>query len=766
MITAKNIKITGIVQGVGFRPFVCKTAKKYNINGWVLNDSAGVYIHAEGNNEDINSFTSELKNNPPALAIIISFIIEDSTKENYSNFTIHESHKTDDPLVFISPDVCTCDDCKNEILDKNNKRYYYPFTNCTNCGPRFSIIKEVPYDRKFTTMNDFKQCKSCMDEYTSIDNRRFHAQPNCCNECGPSLSILDSYGKDLTLKITKDLIFNSSEFNKTLITFFQDSIIKGDIWAVKSITGFHLCCNPYSEKTVKLLRDRKHRPSKPLALMMKDINTIKKYCYVSKIEEEMLMSKARPIVLLKKKNNDNFPGNIAPNNKLLGVMLPSTPLHILIMNNSPFDALIMTSGNLSGLPLEYKNDSSVEHLSTFVDYFLTNNRDIVLPLDDSIMKETLSGKSFIRRSRGFVPLPLNYPNCKNILALGCDMKNTFSVSKNDYIYIGPHNGDLNNYEIIKRLKENIKRYITMFEAKPSLVVCDKHPSYESNKLSKEFNLPVVTVQHHHSHIVSCMAENNYSDKVIGIAFDGTGYGDDDCIWGSEFFICDTKSYIRTGHIDYINFLGGDSALRDGYKIALSYLYKVRDSDSKEKIINKYYRDSFEIIFKLLKYNKFSYLSSSIGRLFDGVSSLLGLCHHSSFEGEAAIALESILESNELIDGYPINIQKKDNMYILSPISIIENILIDLENNISNAEISHKFHSTIVNYITEMCIILRNEYSINTVALSGGVFQNDFLITNTYNELTKNDFKVLIHRKLPCNDGGISVGQIIIAKELT
>ena len=766
MIIANKIKITGIVQGVGFRPFVCKTAKKYNINGWVLNDSSGVFIHCEGNKENINKFKDELKNNPPALAIIISFTVENSKVENFKSFSISESHKTDDPLVFISPDVCTCDDCKNEILDVNNKRYYYPFTNCTNCGPRFSIIKEVPYDRKLTTMSDFKQCKSCMEEYTSIDNRRFHAQPNCCNECGPSLSILDSYGNDLTLKITNNLKFNSSEFNKTLITFFQNSIMEGKIWAVKSITGFHLCCNPYSEEVITLLRNRKHRPSKPLALMMKDINTVKKYCYVSKNEEKMLTSKARPIVLLKKKNNDNFPGNIAPNNNFLGVMLPSTPLHILIMNNSPFDALIMTSGNLSGFPIEYKNNSAIKHLSTFVDYFLTNNRDIVLPLDDSIMKESLNGESFIRRSRGFVPLPLHYENCNNILALGCDMKNTFSISKNNYIYIGPHNGDLINYEMLKRLKENVKRYITMFEAKPSLIVCDKHPFYESNKLSKEFNLPVITVQHHHSHIVSCMAENNYKDKVIGVAFDGTGYGDDNCIWGSEFFICDAKSYIRAGHIDYVNFIGGDTALRDGYKIALSYLYEIKDENLKNTIINKYYRDSFEIIFKLLKYNKFSYLSSSIGRLFDGVASLLGLCHHSSFEGEAAIFLESILKSTELTENYPINIEEKDNMYILSPISIIENILIDLDNNISKEEISLKFHSTIVKYITKMCILLRNKYNINTVALSDVLFQNKFLITNSYKELTKNNFKVLTHRKIPCNDGGISVGQIIIAKELT
>lgn len=758
-----DIKITGIVQGVGFRPFVCKLANKYNILGWVLNDSSGVLIHAESTNEIfIKDFIYQVKNNPPPLAIIIKFLITDSTFNHYKDFSIKESHKTSEPTIFISPDVCTCEDCKNDILTPNNKRYYYPFTNCTNCGPRFSIIKEVPYDRKYTTMREFEQCSNCKTEYTDIANRRFHAQPNCCPNCGPSLSILNSEGFDITTSITNETDFNSSDYNKLIIKFFKKEILKGKIWAIKSLSGFHLCCLPTEYEIVKLLRDRKNRPNKPLAIMMKDIETVKKYCYLSKLEEKMLLSKARPIVLLQKKYKDYFPENIAPNNNLLGVMLPSNPLHILIMEDSPFDSLVMTSGNLSGLPLEFQNENAINHLSKFVDFFLTNNRDIVLPLDDSIMRENLNKETFIRKSRGFVPLPISYENAGDILALGGDMKNTFAVSKKDFIYIGPHNGNLENYEIINRLKENISRYLRIFECNPKLIACDLHPNYETTSIAKSFNLPLVQVQHHHAHIASCMVDNEFKDKVIGIAFDGTGYGDDNAIWGSEFFICDLNNYKRVGHLEYINFLGGDSTIRDGDKLALSYLHPILNETDAEKIINKYYKGNYEIIFKLLKHSKFSYKSSSMGRLFDAIASLLGLCQHSSYEGEAAIALESIVENLDLIEGYNFKIINKNDIYELSPTEIIRNILVDINNGLSPQIISQKFHSTIVNYVIEMCILLREKYSINTVALSGGVFQNNFLITNCYNKLIEQNFNVLTHNQIPTNDGGISIGQLAIA----
>lgn len=759
---AKKIKINGIVQGVGFRPFVCKIAKEFNIKGWVLNDTSGVTVHIEGDNMNISNFVDKVKNDPPPLSIINYFEVEDIECEHFDSFTIHESEKSNDTNVFISPDVCICQDCIKEILNKNNHRYYYPFTNCTNCGPRFSIIEEVPYDRKFTTMNPFIQCNSCKDEYTDIDNRRFHAQPNCCPKCGPSISISNGYGVDITGDITKGLEYNSSVYNKALIDFFKGSISSGKIWAIKGVTGYHLACIPTDEKVVKLLRDRKNRPAKPLALMARDIKTIKKYCYVSEAEEKLLLSKARPIVLLNKKDNDNFPGNIAPKNKLLGFMLPSTPLDILIFENAPYDSLVMTSGNLSGLPLEYKNKSAIKNLATFVDFFLNNDREIVLPLDDSIVKCELDDIYVTRRGRGYVPIPLFMKESGEILALGSDMKNTFSISKEDYVYMGPHNGDLDNYEVIERLKENIDRYMKLFHINPKLIACDKHPRFVTKDVAKEYKVPIKTIQHHHAHIVSCMIDNNYSEDVIGIAFDGTGYGDDNCIWGSEFMICNYSQYTRVGHLKYVNVVGGDDSLRDGDKMALSYLHEIEDSDIKADVINKYYKGNYEIIFKMLKYSSFSYLSSSMGRLFDAVSSIIGLCHHSRFEGEASIALESIIESDELTEGYPINIECDDNMYIMSPIDIIKFVLEDISKGMLPSIISQKFHSTIVNYIVKMCILLRDKYKINTVALSGGIFQNSFLLRNSYMKLSQNNFKVLTHHNIPCNDGGISIGQIVIA----
>lgn len=762
MVSSKLIKITGIVQGVGFRPYIYNLANKLNLNGWVLNDSNGVEIHIEGENDSIKNFIDRIKLSPPPLSIIQNIYISDCKYFNYDSFKIKKSLKASDTQIFISPDICTCEDCKKDILDIHNKRYFYPFTNCTNCGPRFSIIKEVPYDRKVTTMSKFIQCNDCYGEYTGMNNRRFHAQPNCCPTCGPKIFITDNQGNNITQEIICGEDDNSVEYNKKLINFFSNKIREGFIFSIKSLSGFHLCCSPYSENTINKLRKRKVRKSKPFALMMKDIDVIKKYCYISKTEESLLLSKERPIILLKKREDCTLPNAIAPNNNYLGVMLPSTPIQILIFETTDIDSLIMTSGNLSGLPLEFENKNAIKNLSKFCDFFFMNNRDIFLPLDDSIIKSTCYGDMIIRRSRGYAPTPLFYKDSKEILALGGDMKNTFSISKGDYIYQGPHNGDLINYESLKRFKSNIEHYKNIFEIAPKLVVHDLHPDYESSKYSKVLNLPTLSVQHHHAHIASCMVDNQYSDNVIGVAFDGTGYGDDNSIWGSEFFICNLKSYKRVGHLDYIKFLGGDKSLRDGYKIALSYLYNI-DFETTKEILNNNYNATYEIIYKLLSIPKQAYPSSSMGRLFDGVSSLLGLCHSSTFEGEGAILLESILKSTTLNEGYKFNIEDVNGIYVMSPLQIIEAILNDMKLNIPSEEISLRFHSTIVKYIIKMCEILRLDYNINVVALSGGVFQNNFILNNTYTELKNKGFKVLTHKNIPTNDGGISVGQLVIAK---
>ncbi|WP_394857024.1 carbamoyltransferase HypF [Clostridium paraputrificum] len=762
MIYSYLIKITGIVQGVGFRPYIYIIAKKFSLNGWVLNDSNGVEIHIEGHKESTSSFINQIKTSPPELSRIESISIKDDKNYNLTSFEIKESLKACENQIFISPDICTCENCTADILDPNNKRYFYPFTNCTNCGPRFSIIKRVPYDRKVTTMSNFTQCKDCFKEYTTMSNRRFHAQPNCCPSCGPKIFITDNSGKDITQEIIWEEKINSWRYNKKLINFFAKKINEGSIFAIKSLSGFHLCCTPYSESTVMTLRKRKVRKSKPFALMIRDIQTIEKFCYVNESEKQLLLSKERPIVLLNKKQNNSLPNIVAPNNNYLGVMLPSTPLQILIFQTTDIDSLIMTSGNLSGLPLEFENKKAIDNLGQFCDFFLMNNRDIFLPLDDSIIKCTTYENMIIRRGRGYAPLPLLYKDSKEILAVGGDMKNTFAISKGNYIYQGPHNGELINYESLERFKSNIEHYKKLFEINPKLIVHDLHTDYESSKYASSLNIPTLGVQHHHAHIVSCMVDNKYSEKVIGVAFDGTGYGDDNSIWGSEFFICNLKEYKRVGHLDYVRFLGGDSSLRDCYKIALSYLYNI-DLNRTKGILDTNYKKTYDIIYKLLSDPKKSYPSSSMGRLFDGISSLLNLCHNSSFEGEAAIMLESILETEALDIGYDFNIKDDNGVYIISPLQIINSILIDIENKIPIEKISLRFHSTIVNYIVKMCEFLRLDFNINVVALSGGVFQNNFILNNTYYELKKKNFKVLTHKDIPTNDGGISIGQLVIAK---
>ena len=611
-------------------------------------------------------------------------------------------------------------------------------------------------------MSNFTQCKYCFKEYTTMSNRRFHAQPNCCPSCGPKIFITDNSGNDITQEILWEEKINSWEYNKKLISFFGKKIKEGSIFAIKSLSGFHLCCTPYSENTVMELRKRKVRKSKPFALMMRDIQTIENFCYVNESEKQLLLSKERPIVLLKKKQNNSLPNIVAPNNNYLGVMLPSTPLQILIFQTTDIDSLIMTSGNLSGLPLEFENKQAIDNLRQFCDFFLMNDRDIFLPLDDSIIKCTTYDNMIIRRSRGYAPLPLLYKDSKEILAVGGDMKNTFAISKGNYIYQGPHNGELINYESLERFKSNIEHYKKLFEINPKLIVHDLHPNYESSKYASSLNIPTLGVQHHHAHIVSCMVDNKYSEKVIGVAFDGTGYGEDNSIWGSEFFICNLKEYKRVGHLDYVRFLGGDASLREGYKIALSYLYNI-DLNKTKGVLDTNYKKTYDIIYKLLSDSKKSYPSSSMGRLFDGVASLLNLCHTSSFEGEAAIMLESILETETLDIGYDFNIKDINGAYILSPLQIINSILIDIENKIPIEKISLRFHSTIVNYIIKMCEFLRLDFNINVVALSGGVFQNNFILNNTYNELKKKNFKVLTHKDIPTNDGGISIGQLVIAK---
>lgn len=751
----KFIEVKGIVQGVGFRPFIYNLAKLNNLSGWVNNTSHGVIIDIEGDEKSLNSFINELKNKPPALSKITSINIINKEIANYKGFFIKKSNSNLSVTTYISPDYSICPQCKKEIFDKNNRRYRYPFTNCTNCGPRFSIIKSLPYDRISTTMNEFEMCEKCKKEYMDPTNRRFHAQPNACPECGPSVYITDKYGNEIKVR---------DSFNEVINLLKQ-----GNIFAIKGIGGFNLVCNSKSEETIKRLRERKHRPNKPLAIMIKDIETVKKYCILRKYEKELLKSNKRPIVLLDKKDKYSFPENLSPNNRKVGVMLPYTPLHYLLFDDE-LDTLVMTSANISGEPIIYKNDDAVKRLSDIVDYFLMNNRDIYMRVDDSVSKIVLDEERVIRLGRGYSPYTLNINTVAEILALGSELKNTISLSNKNDIFISEYIGDLKNIETMNSLENVIKHFSKIYDVIPRVLVYDKHPDFEYKKiklgeiLNINKDIKVIETQHHHSHIVSCMAENNINTDVIGIAFDGTGYGEDKSIWGGEFFICNKREFKRIGHLDEFYLPGGDKAIKEPWRIALSLIYKVFKEEF-NKFIPKDLKDKeYNIIKTMIDKKINSPKTSSMGRLFDGVSAILGFTSTITFEGEAAINLENI-STKKNNESYEFEIKKYEEKFILDFNNIIKGIICDIDNKVNISIIAKKLHNTIIKSTIEMTLYIREKTNINTVVISGGVFQNEILFKGVVKGLEEYKFNVVTHKIIPCNDSGISLGQLIIANEL-
>lgn len=757
---SKYIIVKGIVQGVGFRPFVYKIARENNLLGDVKNTSKGVYINIEGSKKSISEFVKNLKEKPPQLAKIEEIYIEDKKIRNYKDFKIIKSNK-EDGLTIISPDIAICQDCIKDINNINDKRRYkYAFTNCTNCGPRFSIIKNLPYDRKETSMKEFLMCEKCEDEYNNPLNRRFHAQPTCCKDCGPSLRLLDKYGEEIKIEGDKNNI------NENILEKTKKLLKEGNIIAIKGLGGFHLACSGKNYSSIELLRNRKHRKSKPLALMMKDLNTVNKYCYVNAIEENILLGTKKPILILNKKNNI-LPKNISYNNPTLGVMLPYTPLHYLLFDEE-LDILVMTSGNISGLPMISENKVAVNSLGNVADYYLVHNRHIHMPVDDSVVKVVLNEERVIRSARGYSPM--NYRHkVKDTLALGSELKNTFSISKSCYIFMSQYIGDISSIETLNNITENIRKFIKIYDIKPKMIAYDNHPSFIYKDYIKKIPCEKVGVYHHHAHIVSCMFENKVEEKVIGLAFDGVGYGRDNHIWGSEFLICDYKDFIRVGHLKYFKMPGGDNATKKPWKMALSLINEV---DEKSEFINEILNYSrlnhlknknYKLILSMLNNNINSPLSSSMGRFFDGVSGMLGFEEKITFEGEACIALENLAQKYvECNDFYKFNINYINNEFIINTNSIVKSILEDLKNNKCLEFIAIKFHNTVVEFSLDLCKKIRSLYKINKVALSGGVFQNNIIFTKLHNKLEEEKFQVLTHKLLPCNDSSISVGQLIIA----
>ena len=750
MIIAKKIVVKGIVQGVGFRPFIYKNATKNNLKGFVNNTSKGVFIEVEGYEEDITSFIEEIKHKPPVLSKVTDIKIIDKEIEGYTNFKIIESKEEEEAITLISPDIAICDDCLRDIRDKNNRRYRYAFTNCTNCGPRFSITKKVPYDRENTTMDVFQMCSECREEYNDPLNRRFHAQPNGCSKCGPRVYICNKEGNKI---ISNDPI-------KDIVK----EIKNGKIVAIKGIGGFHLACDAKNKEVINELRKRKKRPRKPLAVMMRDIETVKKYCDVNELEERILLGNKKPILLLDKKRNSLLPKELTNyQNGKLGVMLPYMPVHHILFSED-IDILVMTSANISGEPMVYKNHEAIEKLKGIADFYLMNNRHIYIPIDDSVSRVILGKERVLRNARGYAPKSMEIKDMAYSIALGANSNNTFAIANNENIFFSNYIGDLANYNTWQHYINSLEHMKGIYKIDPKSYFYDLHPNFYQNELLKEIKTKKIGIQHHHAHIVACMAEHSLEEEVIGIAFDGTGYGIDGKLWGGEFFICDKERFKRLAHLNYVALPGGEGAIREPWKIAISYLYDIFKEDYAAYVPKHLQEKKHQIITEIIKKDINSPKASSIGRLFDAVAALLGFDAKITFQGEAAIDLENLCCRDDQ-SFYQYNISLEDGIYIIDCKPLIKSVVIEVIDGIDKELIARRFHNTIIKFTIELCEILRKEYNLSSVVLSGGVFQNEILLINIYKELIKRDFKVYIHEQIPANDEGISIGQMIIGNEI-
>jgi hydrogenase maturation protein HypF len=763
----KQYKISGIVQGVGFRPFIYSLAKRFEIKGYIKNNKDGVYIEAEGSQLQLDSFSKAIQNEIPQIAYINEFHVEDIEVIGDKDFLILKSEDTDSHNVFISPDVAICKDCEDELNNIDDKRYKYSFINCTNCGPRFTITKTVPYDRKYTTMDSFEMCPECKLEYENPIDRRFHAQPISCPNCGPRYFVVDREGNEIKT-------INPIEYTK-------EKIKEGNIVGIKGIGGFHLVCDAKNEILVKELRARKKRDKKPFALMVSSIETAKEFCEISEKEAEILQGIRKPIVLVSKKENNILPAEISQDNDRLGIMLPYTPMHLLLFDEN-IDALVMTSGNISGEPIYYQNEKAVVGLSEIADFYLINDRDIYIRTDDSVTSVFNNKEYIIRRSRGYVPMPLNLPtkdkvnngnqNENVILACGAELKNTFALTKKNMAFLGHYIGDLENYETLISFEDGIEHFKDILMIKPDIVVCDMHKEYLSTKYAvdlceKNSNIKLVQVQHHKAHIASCMAENEIKEKVIGIAFDGSGYGEDGTIWGGEFFVGDYENFDRKAHLQYIGLPGGEKAIKEPWRMAYSYLlelYTLEEIREKFHFIKSVNEENLGIIEAQIKNKINCPLTSSAGRLFDAVAAILNICTKIEYEGQAAILLEKQV-LHHLDDSYCIDdmIEYTNGNMIINTVKLIKNISDDYLGKIDSKIIATKFHNTLAELMLQVCENIRSEIGINKVVVSGGVFQNFTLLDKIIKKYDNQNFKLYTHSRVPTNDGGIAYGQVAIVK---
>jgi hydrogenase maturation protein HypF len=758
----RAITVEGIVQGVGFRPFVYALASRLGLRGFVKNQSGCVLIEVEGGRKDLDCFLRELLENAPPLARIDALSSGQQAARGDDGFRIEASDYDSGSAIFISPDVATCKDCLAELFDPSDRHYRYPFLNCTNCGPRLTIIRGAPYDRSRTTLASFPMCPDCAAEYHDPGNRRFHAQPAACPACGPRLSVCQPNGEPI----------ETSE----PLAFFVDRLRRGEIGVLKGLGGFHLACDAASERIVRELRRRKHRDEKPLAVMVPDLETAERFCEIDNRERELLLSPRRPIVLLKKRTDAmgaSFCEAVAPANPRLGVLLPYTPLHHLLLENFKGRGLVMTSGNRSDEPIAYEDADAFERLAEIADVFLVHDRPIYVRCDDSVTRIVDSLESPVRRSRGYAPQPVPLPfGCpRPILAVGGQLKGVFALGRGRQAFLSHHLGDLDHWEAYRAFVRDVGLYEELFAVRPELIVHDLHPDYASTNYARERatadQLPLLAVQHHHAHVASCMAEHGLDEPVIGVSFDGTGYGTDGAIWGGEFLVADYTHFDRAAHLRYVGLPGGDSAVREPWRMAASQLLDA--GQSWYLLEGRVEPAKLRTIATMLERRINTPLTSSAGRLFDAVASLAGVRDTVSYEGQAAIELEWLATQVPVDTSYPFDLTGGDSSdegdalpLEIDTRPLIRAVVTDAEQGTGTARIARRFHSTIVEIIASTCLAIRDRSRLNAVALSGGVFMNALVATESAARLSADGFRVFRHVLVPPNDGGICLGQLAIA----
>jgi hydrogenase maturation protein HypF len=752
-VIRKGVDVAGIVQGVGFRPFVYRLANECGLTGVIANTPAGVSIEVQGEVEAVERFLERLPKEIPPLARITGFTPRDAEVREESSFQITASRMDQAARALISPDVAVCEDCLREMMSPRDRRFRYPFINCTNCGPRFTIIRDIPYDRERTSMAGFKMCGACQSEYENPVSRRFHAQPNACWDCGPQALLLAGDG---TRKDVAEPIREAARL-----------LQQGSVVAIKGLGGFHLACDAQNELAVEKLRERKRRVEKPFAIMVRRVEDAERFCVVDEASRKLMTSVERPIVLLPKRPEIAFAAGVAPGNRFLGVFLPYTPLHHLLLQSGKFEALVMTSGNLSEEPIAIDNEEAVRRLQRIADAFLVHDREIVRRCDDSVARVAAGQPQKLRRSRGFVPVPVQLEKeMQPVLAVGGELKNTVCVVRGSEAFLSQHVGDLENLESYKFFEEAVQHLQRILETEPKVIAHDLHPDYFSTKWAQERNgVELVGVQHHHAHIAACMAENHLDGKVIGIALDGTGYGTDGAIWGGEVLVADYLGFERAGHLEYLPLPGGAAAIHEPWRMAVSYLVKHYGKEL-EKLELPFLAEmdsrKLAVVLQMMEREINSPRTSSCGRLFDAVAATVGLRATVNFEAQVAIELEMAARESESEAAYPMDLDWHGAIWQIGTKPLFDWLLRDIRKQVSVADMSRKFHNGLALVLLDVAERIREKTGLNRVCLSGGCFLNTLLLETMPAELRERSFEVFFHTEVPAGDGGISLGQAVIA----